>query len=92
MIRVKFLDNELNPTARKCNPISAPLLGGIIQGGSGVLGSLLGGLFGSSSQNSANKTNLKIAQMNNEFNERMMQKQMDYNTDMWNKQNEYNTP
>lgn len=91
MIRVKFLDNELNPTARKCNPISAPILGGIIQGGSGVLGSLLGGIFGSSSQNSANKTNLKIAQMNNEFNERMMQKQMDYNTDMWNKQNEYNT-
>lgn len=91
MIRVKFLDNELNPTARKCNPISAPLLGGIIQGGSGVLGSLLGGIFGSSSQNSANRTNLKIAQMNNEFNERMMQKQMDYNTDMWNKQNAYNT-
>ena len=91
MLRIKFLDNELNPTARKCTPISAPILGGIIQGGSGVLGSLLGGIFGSSSQNSANRTNLKIAQMNNEFNERMMQKQMDYNTDMWNKQNEYNT-
>ena len=88
MIRVKFLDNELNPTARKCDPIT----GALIQGGSGVLGSLLGGIFGSSSQSSANKTNLRIAQMNNEFNERMMQKQMDYNTDMWNKQNEYNSP
>lgn len=88
MIRIKFLDNELNPTARKCDPLVGPL----IQGGSAVLGSLLGGIFGSSSQSSANKTNLKIAQMNNEFNERMMQKQQDYNTDMWNKQNAYNTP
>lgn len=88
MIRVKFLDNELNPTARKCDPMT----GALIQGGSGVLGSLVGGIFGSSAQSSANKTNLKIAQMNNEFNERMMQKQLDYNTDMWNKQNEYNSP
>lgn len=91
MIRVKFLDNELNSTARKCDPIS-PMAGALIQGGSGVLGSLVGGIFGASAQSSANKTNLKIAQMNNEFNERMMQKQMDYNTDMWNKQNEYNSP
>lgn len=53
---------------------------------SGV-GSLLG--FGSNA--STNKTNLKIAQMNNEFNERMLQKQMDYNTEMWNKENEYNS-
>lgn len=63
--------------------------------GSALVGagaSLVGNLIGSSSQSSANKTNMKIAQMNNEFNERMMQKQMDYNTDMWNKQNAYNTP
>lgn len=63
--------------------------------GSALIGagaSLLGNLFGSKSQSDANKTNLKIAQMNNEFNERMMQKQMDYNTDMWNRQNAYNTP
>lgn len=53
--------------------------------------SLLSNIFGSSSQKSANKTNLRIAQMNNEFNERMLQKQMDYNTEMWNKENEYNT-
>lgn len=64
------------------------------QAGSAIIGagaSLIGNLFGSSSQSSANKTNMKIAQMNNEFNERMMQKQMDYNTEMWNKENEYNT-
>lgn len=88
MLHIKFLDNELNPTARKCDPLT----GALIQGGSGVLGSLVGGIFGASSQNSANKTNMQIAQMNNEFNERMMQKQMNYNTEMWNKQNEYNSP
>lgn len=63
--------------------------------GSALVGagaSLVGNLLGSSSQSSANKTNMKIAQMNNEFNERMMQKQMDYNTEMWNRQNAYNTP
>lgn len=63
--------------------------------GSALIGagaSLIGNLFGSKNQSDANKTNLKIAQMNNEFNERMMQKQMDYNMDMWNRQNAYNTP
>lgn len=63
--------------------------------GSALIGagaSLLGNLFGSNSQSDANKTNLKIAQLNNEYNERMMQKQMDYNTEMWQRQNEYNTP
>lgn len=58
----------------------------------GLGGNFLSGIFGSSSQFKANSTNLKIAQMNNEFNERMLQKQMDYNTDMWNKQNDYNSP
>ncbi len=63
--------------------------------GSALIGagaSLLGNLFGNKSQSDANKTNLQIAKMNNEYNERMMQKQMDYNTEMWQKQNEYNTP
>lgn len=66
-----------------------PIIGGAIIGG---VSNLVGNLFGSSSTKSTNKTNLKIAQMNNEWSERMMQKQMDYNTDMWNKQNEYNDP
>ena len=64
----------------------------------GFLGSLLGGVFGlfganknAQAQESANKTNLQIAQMNNEYNERMLQKQLDYNTVMWNKQNQYNS-
>lgn len=54
--------------------------------------SLIGNIFGKKSQDTANKTNLKINQMNNAFNEKMMDKQMEYNTDMWNKQNAYNSP
>lgn len=68
-------------------PISEILGGALVQGGANLLGNILG--FGS--QSSANKTNLRIAQMNNEFNERMLQKQMDYNTEMWMKENEYNS-
>lgn len=63
------------------------VLGSII----GAVGSLFGSSKNASSVRDTNRTNLQIAQMNNEFNERMLQKQMDYNTEMWNKQNEYNT-
>ncbi len=59
---------------------------------SGLGSSLVGGILGSSSQNSANSTNIKLNQMNNDFQMAMMQKQMDYNTDMWRKQNAYNSP
>ena len=53
---------------------------------------LLSNLFNFGANKNTNKTNLKIAQMNNEWSEKMMQKQMDYNTDMWNKTNAYNDP
>lgn len=49
-----------------------------------------GELFGANNNKRTNNTNLKIAQMNNDFNERMFDKQIAYNTEMWNKQNEYN--
>lgn len=88
MIRVKFLDSDFG-TSFKCIPFP---LASAIEGGSAVLGTVLGGIFGSKSQNNANATNLQISRENNDFNERMMQKQLDYNTDMWNKQNSYNTP
>lgn len=58
----------------------------------GAGASIIGNLFSKKSSDDTNKTNMQIAQMNNEWSERMMQKQMDYNTDMWNKQNEYNDP
>lgn len=68
------------------------LLPAIIEGGSAVLGSALGGIFGNKSQNSANAANLQINRENNAFNERMMNKQDALNYEAWKRQNEYNTP
>lgn len=51
-----------------------------------VVGSIGGSLFNRSAQSSANRQNLQIAQMNNEFNERMLERQIDYNYDMFNRQ------
>lgn len=64
--------------------------------------SVVSGIFGKKSQDSANKTNIQLAQMNNDWSEKMMDKQnrlnieqwkreADYNTEMWNKTNEYNS-
>lgn len=63
----------------------------------GILGSLVGGLFGLGSsalqskknlqaQREANQTNLAIAQMNNEFNQAQFEKQLAYNYDMFDKE------
>ena len=62
------------------------LLAGIATG----IGALGGALFGKKSTDSANKTNLKINQMNNDFNAREAQKARDFQLEMWNKENEYN--
>lgn len=62
------------------------LLAGIATG----IGALGGALFGKNSTDSANKTNLKINQMNNDFNAREAQKARDFQLDMWNRENEYN--
>lgn len=57
--------------------------------------SILGNVFGKSSQDKANETNLKIAQMNNDFNkaeaEKNRQFQSTFANDMFNKTNEYNS-
>lgn len=63
-----------------------PLLSAIATG----IGTLGGTLFGKKSTDSANKTNLKINQMNNDFNAREAQKARDFQLDMWNRENEYN--
>lgn len=60
---------------------------GLLSLGGSVFSSVLGGL----AQRNANRTNLRIAQMNNDFNERMFDKQIQYNWDMWNANNEYNS-
>lgn len=61
-----------------CNYSIAPLIGASLIG-AGT--SILGGIFGSMSQSSANETNLQVARENREWQEKM-----------WNQQNEYNTP
>lgn len=63
-------------------------IGSVASAGVGLLGNIIGGI----SQRKANQMNLKINQMNNEFNERMMREQMAWQEEMWNKQNAYNTP
>lgn len=61
-----------------------------------IFGGLINGIFGSKSQESANKTNMAIAQMNNEA---MLQAQRENNEwnretaiDMFNRENAYNDP
>ena len=62
------------------------LLAGIATG----IGALGSAVFGKKSTDSANKANLKINQMNNDFNAREAQKARDFQLDMWNRENEYN--
>lgn len=57
----------------------------------GGLGSVISGAIGAKSTSDTNKTNLKINQMNNDFNAREAQKARDFQLDMWNKENEYNS-
>lgn len=57
----------------------------------GGLGSVVSGVIGAKSTSDTNKTNLKINQMNNDFNAREAQKARDFQLDMWNKENEYNS-
>lgn len=56
----------------------------------GAAGSVISGAIGAKSTSDTNKTNLKIAQMNNDFNAREAQKARDFQLDMWNRENEYN--
>ena len=56
----------------------------------GGLGSVISGAVGAKSVSDTNKTNLKINQMNNDFNAREAQKARNFQLDMWNRENEYN--
>lgn len=57
----------------------------------GGLGTVISGAIGAKTTADTNKTNLKINQMNNDFNAREAQKARDFQLDMWNKENEYNS-
>lgn len=57
----------------------------------GGVGSVISGALGAKTTSDTNKTNLKINQMNNDFNAREAQKARDFQLDMWNRENEYNS-
>jgi GH24 family phage-related lysozyme (muramidase) len=57
----------------------------------GGVGSIVSGAIGAKTVSDTNKTNLKINQMNNDFNARESQKARDFQLDMWNRENEYNS-
>lgn len=80
-----------------------PAVGAAISGGSGMLGSVFSGLFNRAAIRKQNQANMKINQMNNEFNALEAAKARDWQTEensvqrewqerMWNMENEYNTP
>lgn len=57
----------------------------------GGVGSVISGAIGAKTTSDTNKTNLKINQMNNDFNAREAQKARDFQLNMWNRENEYNS-
>lgn len=67
------------------------MFSGLLSGVASSVGGIVSSILGNKSQKSANQTNFKIAQMNNEWSERMMEKQNQYDIDMWNRNNEYNS-
>lgn len=56
----------------------------------GGLGTVISGAIGAKSTADTNKANLRINQMNNDFNAREAQKSRNFQLDMWNMENEYN--
>ena len=64
----------------------------LIAAGASVLGSVLGGLFSSSSQSKTNATNLQIARETNAQNKELFNQQLAFAQDMWEKTNEWNSP
>lgn len=66
-----------------------PLVGSSIISG---VGSLFGGLFGSSSSNKAAKSQLQAVRETNALNKELAYQQNEWNLQQWNRQNEYNSP
>lgn len=56
----------------------------------GGVGSVISGAIGAKTVSDTNKTNLKINQMNNDFNAREAQKARDFQLNMWDRESEYN--
>lgn len=73
----------LGKVGKAIGSVASPLIGGAFGIGSSLLNN--------KAQSDANKTNMQIAQMNNQWSEKMMEKQHAYDVEMWNKNNEYNS-
>ena len=56
-----------------------------------VIGQVSSAIGNAVSTNSTNRTNMRINQMNNEFNAAEAEKARQFSFDMWNRENEYNT-
>lgn len=57
----------------------------------GGIGSVVSGAIGAKTTADTNKTNLKINQMNNDFNAREAQKARNFQLEMWDRENQYNS-
>lgn len=62
----------------------------LIGAAGGLISGVTGNVIGKKSQDNTNETNLKIAQMNNEWSEKMLDKQERYNQLQWQREAEYN--
>lgn len=56
-----------------------------------VVGQVASAIGNAASTNSTNRTNMRINQMNNEFNAAEAEKSRQFQFDMWNRENEYNS-
>lgn len=83
----KLINNEGVPLMKR-DPFS--LGAAALLGGTSIVGSALGGLFGSSSQRSANDANLTIARENNQMQMDMFNRSLEFNERMSNQSNEFN--
>lgn len=63
-----------------------------ISGTSGIIGSLVGGLFGSYQQKKANEYNQKMLAQQYQYNKQLQDYEYQQNFNMWQMENEYNTP
>lgn len=97
-IKLVLKDNLLGcPFVPDRRFIIDPFFGSALIGGSGLLSSLVGGLLGSSSQSSANDTNLEITRMNNEVQKQLAreaneQSMLQFNRNMnWLREQYYDT-
>lgn len=89
MLNIRFRDvgnTELFPHHKKSIDPS------IISSGISSLGSLVGGLFGSSSSKYAAKAQLQAVRESNQANLDLAKYQNEWNVAQWNRENAYNTP